>query len=76
VRADGVDGYALRPMPTPAVAIDNANEGDLEGILAIFNDVIATSTSVFSEDPVALENRRAWFDQRRARDFPVLVVRD
>jgi L-amino acid N-acyltransferase len=76
VRAGGVDDYALRPMPTPAVPIDNANEGDLEGILAIFNDVIATSTSVFSENPVALENRRAWFEDRRARDFPVLVVRD
>ena len=63
-------------MPTPAVAIDDANEGDLEGILAIFNDVIATSTSVFSEEPVALENRRAWFADRRARGFPVLVVRD
>ena len=76
MREDGVDYYALRPMPTPDVAIDDANEGDLEGILAIFNDVIATSTSVFSEDPVALENRRAWFVDRRARGFPVLVARD
>ncbi len=76
MRENGVHHYALRPMPAPAVAIDDANDGDLEGILAIFNDVIATSTSVFSEDPVALENRRAWFADRRARGFPVLVVRD
>ena len=76
MREGGADYYALRPMPTPHVVIDDANEGDLEGILAIFNDVIATSTSVFSEEPVALENRRAWFADRNARGFPVLVVRD
>ena len=76
MQENGVHDYALRPMPTPAVAIDDANDGDLEGILAIFNDVIATSTSVFSEDPVSLENRQAWFADRRARGFPVLVVRD
>ena len=76
MQENGVHDYALRPMPTPAVAIDDANDGDLEGILAIFNDVIATSTSVFSEDPVPLENRRAWFADRHERGFPVLVVRD
>lgn len=76
MRAGGGEDYSLAPMPTPAVAIDDATDGDLEGILAIFNDVIATSTSVFSEDPVSLENRLAWFADRRARGFPVLVVRD
>jgi len=58
------------------VAIEDASEDDVEGILAIFNDVIATSTSVFSEEPVSLENRLRWFRDRRARGFPVLVARD
>jgi L-amino acid N-acyltransferase len=63
-------------MPAPAIAIDDANEGDVEGILAIFNDVIASSTSVFSETPVTLENRLEWFTGRLERGFPVLVARD
>jgi L-amino acid N-acyltransferase YncA len=60
----------------PQMAIDDAVEADVAGILAIFNDVIATSTSVFSDDPVSLENRLEWFRTRRDSGYPVLVVRD
>ena len=54
--------------------IRDAEERDLEAILAIFNEVIASSTAVYRDEPVPLEERRAWFDGRRARDFPVLVA--
>ena len=53
-----------------------AQEADLEGITAIYNDVIATSTAVFSDAPVTVENRREWLAERRARGFPVLVARE
>ena len=56
--------------------IGPAEDSDLEGITAIYNDVIATSTAVFSNDPVSVENRREWLAARRARGFPVLVARD
>lgn len=56
--------------------ISGAEERDLEGITAIYNDVIATSTAVFSDDQVDVENRRAWLEERRARGFPVLVARE
>ena len=62
-------------MPSQ-LAIEDAVEADVAGILAIFNDVVATSTAIFSEDPVTLENRLAWFRARRDVGFPVLVVRD
>ena len=56
--------------------IEDASEADLEGILAILNDVIATSTAVFSDTPVTLEEQREWLLRRRASGFPVLVARE
>jgi phosphinothricin acetyltransferase len=60
----------------PAVQIVPADASDLEGITAIYNDVIARSTAIFSDDPVSVENRRAWLAERQARGFPVLVARE
>jgi phosphinothricin acetyltransferase len=54
--------------------IRDAEESDLGAILAIFNAVIASSTAVYRDEPVPLEERRAWFEARRARAFPVLVA--
>ena len=54
----------------------DATEEDLPGILAIFNDVIAHTTAVYREEPVALEERRAWRASRAAAGYPVLVARD
>ncbi len=56
--------------------ISNATEDDLPGILAIFNDVIANTTAVYREQPVALEERRGWMKSRLAEGYPVLVARD
>jgi len=53
-----------------------ATEADLPGILKIYNDVIATSTAVYSEAPVTLENRVEWFKARKAQGFPILAVTD
>jgi L-amino acid N-acyltransferase YncA len=60
----------------PIFRIDDAAEADLPDILAIYNDVIATSTAVYSEMPVTLENRQEWFRARVAQGYPVLVARD
>lgn len=53
-----------------------ATEADLPAITAIFNDVIATSTAIYADDPLTLEDRAAWFAQRRAAGYPVLVADD
>ena len=54
--------------------IRDATEADLPGILAIYNEVIATSTAVFSDRPVTLEDRQAWFAARAGQGYPVLVA--
>ena len=59
-------------MPT----IAPASEVHLPGILTIYNDVIATSTAVYTSEPSTLDERRAWFAARSAQGFPVLVAID
>lgn len=54
--------------------IRDATEADLPGILAIYNQVIATSTAVYTETPSTLEDRQTWFAARRAANFPVVVA--
>jgi L-amino acid N-acyltransferase len=54
--------------------IRDAIEGDLPSILAIYNEVIASSTAIYADDPVSLDNRAAWFGQQKERRFPVLVA--
>ena len=56
--------------------VRDAKESDLPGLLAIYNEVIATSTAVYSYIPVTLEDRLQWWQARIARRFPVLVAVD
>src|SRR5258708_14852941 len=54
--------------------IRDAQTGDLPQILAIYNEVIATSTAVYATEPASLAERADWWEQRRQRGFPVLVA--
>ena len=54
--------------------IRDAVESDLPGLLAIYNDVIATSTAVYTYSPVTLEDRTQWWRARLAQGYPVLVA--
>lgn len=54
----------------------DAADQDLEGLVAIYNDVIATSTAVYSSTPVTLADRRQWWQARVAAGYPVLVAAD
>jgi L-amino acid N-acyltransferase len=56
------------------VAIRPATAEDLPAILDITNDVIATSTAIYFDDPLTLENRRQWFEGRQQLGYPVLVA--
>jgi L-amino acid N-acyltransferase YncA len=60
-------------MQSP-ISIRDAETADLPQILAIYNDVIATSTAVYATQPSSLAERAEWFEQRRQRGFPVLVA--
>lgn len=55
---------------------DDATTADLPAIVGIYNDVIATTTAIYRDDPVTLADRAAWLAERRADGFPVLVARD
>jgi L-amino acid N-acyltransferase len=56
--------------------IRDAVESDLPGLLAIYNDVIATSTAIYSYQSVSLEDRTQWWRARVGQGYPVLVALD
>jgi len=56
--------------------IREAREEDLPAILDIYNDVVATSTAIYRDEPATLEDRRSWFAARKAERQPVLVATD
>lgn len=51
-----------------------AGEADLPEILAIYNDIIASTTAVYSLEPVSLANRVTWLSERTGAGYPVLVA--
>ena len=54
--------------------VRDATEADLPGLLGIYNDVIATSTAIYSYSPVSLDDRREWWRARVALGYPVLIA--
>ncbi|MBR0679828.1 N-acetyltransferase [Roseomonas eburnea] len=58
------------------MTIRPATEADLPAITAIYNEVIATSTAIYADDPLTVDDRRAWLGSRRAAGFPVLVAEE
>jgi L-amino acid N-acyltransferase YncA len=58
------------------VVVRDAVEQDIPAVLAIYNEVIATSTAVYIDQPATLEERRAWWRARTDAGYPVLVAED
>lgn len=56
--------------------IRELREEDLPELLAIYNEVIATSTAVYRDTPTTLEERREWWRARVAQGYPVLAAVD
>lgn len=54
--------------------IRDAADGDIDGILAIYNDAVANTTAIWNDTLVDAGNRRAWLAARRQQDYPVLVA--
>ena len=38
---------------------------DMSGVLDIYNELIATSTAIYFDKPLPLQNRIDWFHQRQ-----------
>jgi L-amino acid N-acyltransferase YncA len=56
--------------------IADAIEIDVPAITAIYNDVIRTSTAIFNDVPVSVDDRTAWWKARIAQGYPVLVAKE
>lgn len=68
-------GY-LCAMSTSANTIRDMTPTDLPYVLEIYNDVILTTTAVYSEQPHTLAMRQAWFNDRKEAGFPVIVTEE
>ena len=68
----------MNPEATTATAgrvhVRDAVEADIRAVLAIYNDVIATSTAVYVDEPTTLDERLAWWRSRVTAGYPVLVA--
>lgn len=54
--------------------VRDAIDGDLAQIAAIYNEVLTTSTAIFSDDSVDETERRDWATKRRQQGYPILVA--
>lgn len=63
-----------RDLQVSAMDIRDAQVGDLEAMRAIYNEVLASSTSIFSDIPRSAEDQARWFSERRAQGWPVIVA--
>jgi L-amino acid N-acyltransferase YncA len=66
----------LRACYARRMLIVDAEKRHLSGVLEIYNQVIATTTAVYSEEPVTLESRVEWWQIRTALHYPVLIALD
>ena len=56
--------------------IRDAEDRDLAGIAAIYNDAVESTTAIWNETLTDVAGRRAWRDARAALGYPVLVAED
>lgn len=54
--------------------IRDAEDRDLVGITAIYNDAVEHTTAIWNETTIDVENRRAWRADRENTGYPVLVA--
>ena len=58
------------------IRIRDLREDDLPALLAIYNDVLLTSTAIYRDEPATLEERRDWWQARVRLQQPVLAAVD
>jgi L-amino acid N-acyltransferase len=56
--------------------IRNATAADCRSMLTIYNEIVSTSTAIFSDVPRSVEQQEAWFDDRTDHGLPILVACD
>jgi phosphinothricin acetyltransferase len=56
--------------------VRDAAAGDIDGIVAIYNDAVLHTTAIWNEKTVDAANRAAWLADRQRVGYPVLVAID
>jgi phosphinothricin acetyltransferase len=56
------------------LTIRDARSEDASALLAIYNDAVLNTTSVWTEVPRTLEAQQAWMEEKRSTGKPVLVA--
>lgn len=56
------------------IRVRDANADDLPAMLAIYNEVVANSTAIYTFQPSSLDERREWFRVRSGGGWPVLAA--
>ena len=54
--------------------VRDAIANDIESIAAIYNEVLETSTAIYSDKPVTVADRLNWWQTRREQGYPILVA--
>ena len=49
---------------------------DLPEVLAIYNDIILTSTAVYINEPQTLQEKKKWYTERNLAGYPLLVYEE
>jgi L-amino acid N-acyltransferase YncA len=53
-----------------------AEEADLAAIVAIYNDVMQTSFTIWQEEPTSVAERQEWLAEASTEGYPVFVATD
>ncbi len=56
--------------------VRDAEAGDIEAIVAIYNDAVLYTNAIWNEKTIDAANRAAWLADRRRLGYPVLVAVD
>ncbi len=56
--------------------IRDATAADIPSITAIYNSVLLTSTAIYNDTPVTVDDRHAYWQSRLAQNYPLLVAVD
>src|SRR5437867_11904226 len=55
------------------IDVSEARAGDLEAILAIYNEAVVNTTANYDYEPRKAQAHRQWFKTKRTQELPVLV---
>lgn len=53
-----------------------ASDGDLEDLVAIYNDVMRTTATIWREEPISVDERQQWLADASTSGYPILVATD